>query len=255
MYYGYVYRTTNILNNKTYIGQHKYNPNRAGRIYRGSGTILLKAIKKYGFNNFKVEELVWCKNKKELDKMEIIFIEEEKLKGKGEYNIASGGEGATGVSLYGSDNHFYGKHHSEETKKKISLSSKGRAGYWKGKSFTKEHVEKTRRTGTKHTQETKDKMSNTRSNPIRCDYCNKVLKNKGELVKHISFKHKEDRKKFGKTPNISKVEKQKGVRTKDGYRVKINGKYIGICTTLEEATKLRDDYRERKGLPKVVNRI
>lgn len=252
MYYGYIYRTTNLINKKTYIGQHKKTNN---KIYRGSGTVLQKSFKKYGLDNFKTEELLWCKNKDELNRMEVLFIYEERLIGKAEYNISSGGEGVTGVSLYGDKNPFYGKTHTKETKEKISKSRKNKEGYWKGKKFSKEHIDKTRRTGSKHSKNTKDKMSDTRSVPISCKYCNELVKNKTTLKKHITDNHSEDRKRFSDTPNISLVKRKKGVRNKDGYRVKINGKYIGIRNTLEEATKLRDDYRERKGLPKEVNRI
>ena len=46
--FGYIYKTTNLINNKIYIGQHKsekFEPNK----YIGSGVVLLKAINKYGF--------------------------------------------------------------------------------------------------------------------------------------------------------------------------------------------------------------
>lgn len=224
------------------------------RPYRGSGTILQKALKKYGLDNFKTEELIWCKDKNELNKMEILFIEKEKKLGKSEYNISTGGEGAKGVRLCGKNNPFYGRKHTDETKEKISQYRKGTTGYWKGKKFSEEHIAKTRRTGSKHTKYTKEKMSKTRSIPVTCKYCNETIKNKTMLRKHITNNHKEDRKKFSSTPNISKHKKKEGVRNRDGYRVKVNGKYIGIRDTLEEATKLRDEYREIKGLPKVKNK-
>ena len=45
----YVYCTTNILNNKKYIGSHSGHINDD---YLGSGVILKKSIKKYGKSNF-----------------------------------------------------------------------------------------------------------------------------------------------------------------------------------------------------------
>ena len=50
-----IYKTTNIINNKIYIGKHKTtDPNDD---YIGSGKHLWRAITKYGRENFKKEVL------------------------------------------------------------------------------------------------------------------------------------------------------------------------------------------------------
>ena len=56
MNYGYIYKTTNLINGKIYIGQHKSNL--FDSQYKGSGVILRKAFAKYGKENFKVEIIV-----------------------------------------------------------------------------------------------------------------------------------------------------------------------------------------------------
>ncbi len=63
-----IYKTTNKINRKIYIGQDsKNNPN-----YLGSGLLLKKAIKKYGKDNFKKELLQEnIKTKEELDLAEV----------------------------------------------------------------------------------------------------------------------------------------------------------------------------------------
>lgn len=71
--YGYIYRTTNLINNRKYIGQHAKGE--FDRFYYGSGKILLKAVDKYGKNNFKVEVLDWAGSKEELDQKEIWWID------------------------------------------------------------------------------------------------------------------------------------------------------------------------------------
>ena len=44
--YGYIYKTTNKINGKIYIGQHRCD--HFDESYIGSGSRLLKAVKKYG---------------------------------------------------------------------------------------------------------------------------------------------------------------------------------------------------------------
>ncbi|MBC8428286.1 hypothetical protein H8D04_00240 [bacterium] len=58
-----IYKTTNNINGKYYIGKSKYdNPE-----YIGSGIILKKAITKYGLENFSKEILEYCKTIDELN--------------------------------------------------------------------------------------------------------------------------------------------------------------------------------------------
>lgn len=89
--YGYIYKTTNLINNKIYIGQHKatkFEPDH----YIGSGLLITEAISKYGFDNFKCELLEICDSKEQLNEREIFYIKlynsQDKTVG---YNIADGG--------------------------------------------------------------------------------------------------------------------------------------------------------------------
>lgn len=89
--YGYIYKTTNLVNNKIYIGQHKASGFEPAK-YIGSGVILDNAIKKYGLENFKNELICICYSKEELDSKEIYYINlynsTDRLIG---YNIQTGG--------------------------------------------------------------------------------------------------------------------------------------------------------------------
>lgn len=90
--YGYVYKTTNLLNNKIYVGQHRAN--KFDESYYGSGKTLLKSIAKNGLTNFKVEILEWCYSKEQLNDREIYYIKLlDATNREIGYNITRGGNG------------------------------------------------------------------------------------------------------------------------------------------------------------------
>ena len=114
-YYGYVYLTTNLINNIKYIGMHKseYHDKR----YLGSGKLLMLAIKKYGVQNFKNEILHWCKTLDELCNKELETILEHNAHVSNDYyNIIC----TKTPVLIGKNNGFFGKKHSEKTKAHLS---------------------------------------------------------------------------------------------------------------------------------------
>ena len=110
----YIYRITNDINGKTYIGQHKYR--KLNDNYMGSGVVLKQAYAKYGIENFHKDILVFCIPTKEMaDSEEKKFIAQERINNKnGCYNIADGGNGPSGW------------HPSEETKRKMSEAKLGK---------------------------------------------------------------------------------------------------------------------------------
>lgn len=90
--FGYVYLTTNLINQRMYIGKHKSN--KYDNAYYGSGKIILQAINKYGIENFKNEILYKANTEEELNEKEKYFISLYRQKyGKKMYNIAFGGDG------------------------------------------------------------------------------------------------------------------------------------------------------------------
>jgi hypothetical protein len=67
--YGYIYKTTNLITGFFYIGRHKatqFEPDR----YIGSGTILKRAVEKYGKENFKCELVESLEDKETLNERE-----------------------------------------------------------------------------------------------------------------------------------------------------------------------------------------
>jgi hypothetical protein len=109
-----VYKTTNLINGKTYIGQTTKDV----VDYLGSGVILSKAIKKYGRENFEKEEIASCYTKKDLDFLEKFFIRYFNCKVPNGYNLTDGGEGLVNPST--------------EVRERIGISSRQR---FKGKSY------------------------------------------------------------------------------------------------------------------------
>jgi hypothetical protein len=86
MYYT-VYRTTNKVNGKTYIGKHKTTDPYDD--YLGSGKLLKRAIEKYGIQNFSKEVLFIFDNETDMNskEKELVTISEDT------YNLIEGGQG------------------------------------------------------------------------------------------------------------------------------------------------------------------
>lgn len=152
----YIYKITNNVNGKTYVGQHKYAD--INDSYMGSGTILHKAYKKYGIENFSKTIITVCLDLFEADVLEKYYIAKERKENKnGCYNIRAGG------SLDYSK--IKRKYHdlSEETKKKIAKSRKGQKLSEKTKNKISERGKIARHqllsTGWHYSDESKAKIS------------------------------------------------------------------------------------------------
>lgn len=83
-----IYKTTNLINGKFYIGKDVKNK----KTYLGSGKILKQAIDKYGKENFKKEILEYCIDLVHLDEREIYWIDKYNAIENG-YNLTEGGTG------------------------------------------------------------------------------------------------------------------------------------------------------------------
>lgn len=138
--YGYIYKTTNLINNKIYIGQHKVKTPEIDKSYYGSGKLIIEAINKYGKENFKVEILEWCYTEQDLADKEIYYIAKFKSKSIfGNYNMSDGG---FVPRLSGILNPNYGKHrkHTQEEKDHLSNITKGHKP-----TFTRTHTDEERK--------------------------------------------------------------------------------------------------------------
>lgn len=112
MFY-FVYKTTNNIDGKYYIGCHQTNDLNDG--YLGSGKFLKRAIKKYGTDAFIREILFFFNNKEDMFAKEKELVNKDIVLSENTYNLKVGGSGGN-PGIVGA---FTGKKHSTETKQKI----------------------------------------------------------------------------------------------------------------------------------------
>jgi len=129
-----VYKTTNKINKKEYIGFHKVKNkssilshfSESGSIftdgYMGSGKLMKKALVKYGPENFEQELLFSSNDIDETFDVERELVDEKYYKRDDTYNLTIGGKNCVFV---GSENSFFGKKHTNETIRKIQESRNG----------------------------------------------------------------------------------------------------------------------------------
>lgn len=91
MYYFIIYKITNKVNGKIYIGSHKTKD--VNDSYMGSGKYLNRAFKKYGKENFAKEILFEFTTAKEMYDKEAEIVNEDFLSEENTYNLKKGGLG------------------------------------------------------------------------------------------------------------------------------------------------------------------
>ena len=86
-----IYKTTNLVNGKFYIGKHQTSNLDDG--YVGSGKLLKRAIKKYGLDQFKTEIVEVCPTEAHMNLAEKIYVV---IDPEVSYNLCPGGKGGFG---------------------------------------------------------------------------------------------------------------------------------------------------------------
>ena len=161
--YGRIYCITNLINGKQYVGQTIKKISYRFNEHARANSPLGEDIRKYGRENFKVDELEKCYSYEELNAAEKKWIKELDCKEPKGYNRTDGGDGVLNPvkgtrekmakASMGNKNSL-GRKHTEEEIERIRNSNLGQ-------KRTPETCEKIRqiKTGLKATQATKDKMS------------------------------------------------------------------------------------------------
>lgn len=124
----YVYKTTNLLNGKYYIGKHSQPMGKIDKYY-GSGSIIRDAIKKYKKNSFKKEIICFCNSSCDAYDTERQLVNEDVVNDPSSYNILIGGtspmETHTPETRDRIRKGIKGIKHSPETRKRMSDAQKG----------------------------------------------------------------------------------------------------------------------------------
>lgn len=198
-----IYKITNLLNSRFYIGMHKTK--KLDDDYMGSGKLIRQAIEKYGIENFSKEILHIFDTEEEMKvkEKELVILCEQS------YNLCDGGKGGFGYINSSGIPKFKGKSHSEETRLKISQKALGRDPTWFPPTEFAKRVGSLGGKGNKDkpkSKEHKDKISNSLKGKIRTEESKKKQSesNKGRVLTT------ETRKK------LSELKKQYWERRKNG---------------------------------------
>lgn len=146
--YGNIYKITNLINNKIYIGQTIYSIEERWKAhctcvkYNNHHSLFHNAIRKYGEENFKIELIDTADTFEELNEKEIKYIKEYNSLTPNGYNMTEGGQGVKGLDPGYHDgmkgktqsdhqkdtarNYMKNRIISEETRIKMSESAKKR---------------------------------------------------------------------------------------------------------------------------------
>ena len=147
-----------------YVGQHQTEDLNDG--YMGSGIRIVRAIEKYGIENFEKTILFECKSKAEMNAKEVEIVNEDFISRDDVYNVIVGGENGSWEKIHQQGLHHLGGVNAMKklskngltpfTKFLKSLTPEEYVQYWKDHSTIKSF--RCDWTGRKHNEETKKKI-------------------------------------------------------------------------------------------------
>jgi len=162
-----IYKITNKINGKCYVGQTTGPLNRRWRNHlnprSNPKTYISKAITKHGPTNFTIDVLSECSDLDTLNVAEKYFIDYFQSLSPDGYNLTTGGEGKqySDESKKKMSLSRVGRSPSKETRLKMSENRKGSKNPFFGKKLSEEHKKKLREIhlGRALSEEHKEKLS------------------------------------------------------------------------------------------------
>ena len=258
-----IYRVTNLINDKVYVGQTIQSLEKRKKQHQRSSKRLLisLAIKKYRKENFKWESIQECKTQDELNLAEIAWIKKLNCMRPNGYNRTNGGSTTTGYkytpeqrkrvsdATKGEKNPFYGKKHSTETRaylrslvEGVSYAERLSPKELKRVLEKKSNSMKGKNTGPK-SDETKRKISETR---IR-EGTAKGEKNP-RYGKAVSLETREKIRVSNTGRHAGEKHHMYGKHHSEETRKKMSLSKIGKIATGETKRKMREAHARRKAL-------
>jgi group I intron endonuclease len=203
-----IYKITNTLNNKVYIGQTRNEVKiRWGDHKSSSKSVISKAIKKYGKDNFKYEVIDLCETFVQLNHKEVFWISFYNSLSPSGYNLNTGGNNP----ILSEEARLRCSHpHTEETKQLLSKL----ASIQMSKPENREYISKIHK-GKKHSTETIHKRSNALSGLIT------VKNSSGMVGVQITDKY------------CIGIGKSNGKHIAKKYSISTNGFYEALCLAIE----------------------
>jgi Putative endonuclease segE, GIY-YIG domain len=177
MFY-YVYKITNLVNGKVYIGKRRHKTPETDT-YMGSGVQILSAIKKYGKDSFKKEILAIFSSNNESSDLEAKLVTRGLIESGTSYNMHEGGHGGFAhINNVSPEERINLKSLKEKRELGLMKNPPGGTKHWNKSSFEKvrEQAKKNRDAGLckhpvgtfNHSSKSKQKISlNNYSNTYR----------------------------------------------------------------------------------------
>ena len=212
---GYIYLITDTTNGKQYVGQHHYDKEELDSNYHGSGRLISRIYNKRP-HTLKEVYLKTCYTQEELDEWEKYFIFLYDTLWPNGYNLQEGGNGGVPCEETRRKMGESKKNMSEEVRKKISESLKGKTLSEEVRNKISESLK-----GKQFSEETRRKLSDA---------------NKGKTLSEEVRKKMSDAKKGKPAPNkgIPMSEEQKKKLSKKVLQFTLNGEFIREWPSIQE---------------------